>query len=134
MSPRSHTSAGKTGGLPQAQRRRPTPAYDRARDLPRLLALWPHEIDDGGLAGTTALVEKIRSALRQERVRGRSGHWCYDLNRHRALLGCYRAEVRRLANLRLAQRAAGNTFVMPRPGHDGSAFAARPETHLFREL
>lgn len=35
----------------------------------------------------------LRRALRLEWQRGRSGHWCYDLARHRNLLTVYRQEV-----------------------------------------
>ena len=134
MTHRSRPISPELQAAAKTRTRRPPLTYDRARDLPRLLALWPHEIEDAGLTGTTALVEKIRAALRQERTRGRAGHWCYDLNRHRALLGCYRAEVRRLANLELAARIADDTLTTRRPGVPGSALAARPEAHLLGEL
>lgn len=115
-------------------------AYVRARDLPRLVALWPDEITDLGIDGTMLLVEKIRATLRRERMRGKAGHWSYDLNRHRALLGCYRAEVRRLAALRLAARVTGDAFVAPRPRDmrppDVPSTPAAPgsEPHLLGEL
>ena len=67
-------------------------AYCRARDLPRLLAMWPHEVEDLTPAGHVRLVAKLRAALRAERRRGLSGHWTYDLARHRQLLAAYRAE------------------------------------------
>lgn len=66
--------------------------YCRARDLPRLLALWPDEIKDLSPAAHVRLVAKLRAALRAERRRGLSGHWTYDLARHRQLLAAYRAE------------------------------------------
>jgi hypothetical protein len=71
--------------------------YDRKTDLPRLLALWPAELMDLSLSGRTELVDRLKRALRQERQRGRSGHWTYDLNRHAALLAAYRAEIGQLA-------------------------------------
>jgi hypothetical protein len=67
--------------------------YDRRRDLPRLLPLWPHEIEPAGPAEHARLLARMRRALRMERQRGRSGHWAYDLARHAALLRAYRAEV-----------------------------------------
>ena len=73
-------------------------AYDRLRDLPGLIALWPEEIADMTTAGRSALIRKLRRALREERRRGVGGHWCYDLSRHAALLAAYRAEVRLLAD------------------------------------
>jgi hypothetical protein len=67
-------------------------AYSRARDLPKLIALWPHELDDHTLQGCLLVLAKLRSALRTERQRARSGHWSYDLNRHLGLLGELKAQ------------------------------------------
>ncbi len=52
-------------------------AYDRARDLPRLLALWPHEIADGPEPGRLHLLAKLRRALRAERRLARSPGVCF---------------------------------------------------------
>lgn len=61
--------------------------YERARDLPRLLALLPHEI------GSDSLVwSRLESALKRERNLGQAGHWAYDLGRHFALRVAYEAE------------------------------------------
>lgn len=65
----------------------------RARDLGRLVPLWPLEIEDRSAAGRQRLLAELRKALRSERQRGLSGHWTYDLARHRALLDAYRAEA-----------------------------------------
>jgi hypothetical protein len=73
-------------------------AYIRSRDLPRFLALWPHEIDDRTAEGGHRMLAKLRRALRAERRRARAGHWSYDLNRHLGLLSAYKGE---LANLGL---------------------------------
>jgi hypothetical protein len=81
-------------------------AYCRVRDLPRLLALWPHEIEDPSPAAHVRLVTKLRAALRAERQRGLSGHWTYDLARHRHLLAAYRAEHALLTAERAAVRRA----------------------------
>ncbi len=67
--------------------------YVRARDLPRLIALWPREIADESPQGRLRLLRKLRQTLREERRRGIAGHWCYDLARHAALLAAYRHEV-----------------------------------------
>lgn len=67
--------------------------YDRRRDLPRLLPLWPHEIAPDDLAEHARLLARMRRALRIERQRGIAGHWTYDLARHAALLRAYRAET-----------------------------------------
>jgi len=73
--------------------------YERSRDLVSLIALWPKEAQDHSLAGTTLIVEKLEKALRAERRRGLSGHWCYDLNRHAALISALKAERERLQSL-----------------------------------
>lgn len=68
-------------------------AYVRSRDLPRLRALWPEEIEDRTEDGTRRLLAKLRRALRAERRRARAGHWSYDLNRHLGLLSAYKGEL-----------------------------------------
>ncbi len=68
-------------------------AYQRARDLPRLLPLWPHELETIDLAQHARLLARMRRALRIERQRGRGGHWAYDLARHAELLRAYRLET-----------------------------------------
>jgi len=70
--------------------------YERSRDLPRLVALWPRELKDESAEGIGRVLEKLRRALRAERRRAMSGHWSYDLNRHLALLSAYKAEAARL--------------------------------------
>jgi Family of unknown function (DUF6477) len=67
--------------------------YVRARDLPKLLPLWPHEIETLSGADHARLLAKLRRSLRSERQRGLSGHWTYDLARHVQLLRAYRAET-----------------------------------------
>jgi hypothetical protein len=68
-------------------------AYVRSRDLPRLLALWPHEIEDRSEGGRLRLLARLRRALRAERRRARAGHWSYDLNQHLGLLSAYKGEL-----------------------------------------
>jgi len=67
--------------------------YDRARDLPKLIGLWPWELGDQTLAGHEQLLKLLRRALRRERQRGLAGHWTYDLARHTALLKAYQSEA-----------------------------------------
>jgi len=74
-------------------------AYLRARDLPKLIALWPHELDDHSPEGCRRVLVKLRSALRAERRRALSGHWSYDLNRHLGLLSAYKGELAGLSRL-----------------------------------
>lgn len=64
----------------------------RARELARLLPLWPSEIADTSLDGRRRLVAKLERALKAERRRGRAGHWTYDLARHAALLAAWKRE------------------------------------------
>src|SRR5262245_37367739 len=67
--------------------------YVRARDLPRLLPLWPHELITTTKAEHARLLARLRRALRAERQRGLAGHWTYDLARHAQLVRAYRAEA-----------------------------------------
>jgi hypothetical protein len=71
----------------------PKGSYVRARDLPKLVPLWPSEIKTTTQAEHARLLAKLRRALRAERQRGLGGHWTYDLARHAQLLRAYRAEV-----------------------------------------
>ncbi len=73
--------------------------YDRARDLPRLVAVWPADVADASLPARLRLLGKLRNALRRERQRGLAGHWCYDLSRHAGLLAAYRYEAAALAEM-----------------------------------
>jgi hypothetical protein len=68
-------------------------AYERARDLPKLLALWPNELEDRSPDGCRRILAKLRRALRAERRRALSGHWSYDLNRHLGLLSAYKGKL-----------------------------------------
>ncbi len=67
-------------------------AYERERHLARVIAVGPEEIADRSSAGRAAILRKLARALRAERMRGRAGHWSYDLNRHIALSQAYAAE------------------------------------------
>ena len=80
-----------------------TAAYLRSCDLLKLIALWPHELDDESQEGMFRVLAKLRRALRAERSRGLAGHWSYDLNRHLGLLSAYKRE---LAALRASRRKA----------------------------
>jgi hypothetical protein len=71
--------------------------YRRQRHLPALLALWPSELDDFGPKNTADIIKQLESALQAERRRGRSRHWCYDLNRHMALASALKGEQNILA-------------------------------------
>lgn len=83
-------------------------SYHRQRDLPRLLPLWPHELEPASLAEHARLLARMRRALRMERQRGISGHWAYDLARHAELLRAYRAEAaEHLCRVNAARRGTG---------------------------
>ncbi|GJM02809.1 MAG: hypothetical protein DHS20C08_13100 [Rhodomicrobium sp.] len=66
--------------------------YCRMKDLPSLIPLWPKQIEDFSEAGTQVIMNKLQSALLAERRRARTGHWAYNLNRHRALLTALEGE------------------------------------------
>jgi hypothetical protein len=83
-------------------------AYDRARDLPKLLPLWPLEIVTSKIADHAGLLARLRKALRAERQRGVNGHWTYDLARHAQLLRAYRAEA--TAYLRATARSRRRAY------------------------
>jgi hypothetical protein len=68
-------------------------AHFRTRDLPKLIALWPREIENQSKEGVLHILAKLRRALRAERTRGLAGHWAYDLNRHLGLLSAFKAEL-----------------------------------------
>ncbi len=78
---------------PQSHSDEGTHAYDRARDLPKLLPLWPREIASLNLADHARLLARLRKAPRAERQRGLSGHLTYDLAQHAQLLRACRAET-----------------------------------------
>ena len=71
-------------------------AYERRLHLPRLLPLLPSELADDSPAASRMILRRLARALRNERNRGRAGHWTYDLNRHIALAHAYAGEKRRL--------------------------------------
>lgn len=79
--------------------------YDRLRDLPGLLPIWPAELSDFSLEGTRKLLVALRKATRTERLRGSSGHWAYDLGRHLALVKAYKAESLRYREAYPAKRS-----------------------------
>ena len=87
--------------------------YDRARDLPRLVTLWPEEIADISPAARLRLVAKLQSQLRRERQRGLAGHWTYDLARHRQLLIAYQAEKKAAVRVCTGELASSSHGVRP---------------------
>ncbi len=49
-------------------------AYDRSRDLPRLLAVWPCEVEDSSENARLDVLEKLRRALRTQKRQADAGH------------------------------------------------------------
>lgn len=74
--------------------------YNRIEQLPRLIGLWPHEVEDCSETASERIVALLRKALRGERQRGIGGHWTYDVNRHMALSEALREENERLRILK----------------------------------
>jgi hypothetical protein len=89
----------------------PTASYDRLRDLPRLLRLWPAEVGKLGPGEQLWLVRRLSQILRTERQLGLSRHWSYDLSRHAALLRAWRAEQAKLTGA--VGLAAGQRLKQP---------------------
>jgi hypothetical protein len=105
--------------------------YLRTRDLPRLIALWPHELADQSPEGILLILSKLRRALSAERRRGLAGHWSYELNRHLGLMTAYKAELgsMRRAKLRLRRTAPGaarSTSAAAEAPNEDATLARRP--------
>lgn len=97
---------GRIRGLPPAGR----PADGgRADRLIRLIGAWPSELQDLTETGRRRVVDRLRRALCDERRRGLTHHWAYDLGRHAALLQAYREERAALeqASLSASRRGRG---------------------------
>ena len=77
--------------------RPPRLEHDRRTAIAKVLALWPHELEDESPGARHRILARLRQALRAERRRGLSGHWTYDLARHVELLRVYREELAAVA-------------------------------------
>ncbi len=73
-----------------AQLRHGEKDYQRMRDLPGLLHLFPGEVEALDRKG---ILNRLALALRAERRRGRANHWRYSLSRHIALRQAFRSEA-----------------------------------------
>lgn len=89
--------------------REPRADDERARELARLIPLWPSEIADTSREGRTRLIAKLECALKAERRRGRSGHWTYDLARHAALVRIWRHERAALSKQASSQKESARS-------------------------
>ena len=76
----------------------------RCEDIQRLLQAWPKEIADVSVAGRRRTVRRLEKALRQERCRGRAGHWTYDVARHQQLARLLRTEQTALQRCESCER------------------------------
>lgn len=70
--------------------------YDRQKDLPRLIPLWPEELTDHTKVGTKKIIEKIYIALQVERRKAKTSHWSYNLTKHIGLLAALKAEQKNM--------------------------------------
>ena len=75
----------------------------RLDTLVRLLPVWPAEIADVSLSGRTRIVARLARALREERRRGKAGHWAYNLARHAQLGSVWRQERAALKQLQRSE-------------------------------
>lgn len=69
----------------------PLTAY-RSVHLHALISISPDEAVDYSPRGKALILNRLRSRLKSERTRGKSGHWAYDLNRHLALSEAFKLE------------------------------------------
>lgn len=124
----SHSSCHRQSKRIRAHAPAPRPAlqgYDRARDLPRLLPVWPNEIAELTAEAHHRLIQRLRRALREERRRGLAGAWTYDLARHAKLYRALQAELA-ATPLPLSSSAA-STFRNERNDRTGGlAITAQP--------
>ena len=67
-------------------------SYDRQKDLPRLIAIWPSLLEDDTQEASRKIIEKIQKALQTERRKSKTGHWSYNLTKHIGLLTALKAE------------------------------------------
>lgn len=79
---------------------------ERRAELARLLPLWPAEIADLTMQGRRRIIATLSKALRVERVRGKAGHWAYDLARHVALSQNWKNECAALRSIEMRKSAA----------------------------
>ena len=76
---------------------------------------------------TAVLVLQLAAVLQRERQRSRTGHWCYDFNRHKSLASHYRTELERFVRLKLASgQPFSDGYTNPRP----STLLAGAEAHF----
>lgn len=82
--------------------------FERRNELAKFLPMWPVELADTSMRGRTKIIQRLRRAVREERKRGRAGHWTYRLGRHAALIKILAQERAALAEIERAIRCASN--------------------------
>jgi hypothetical protein len=82
------TSTNIIGNMIAADARR----YDRARDLPRIVSLFQHEMTDYSIAGIRHIIDVLERRHAGQRALAERGHWSYDCNQHIAILAALKAE------------------------------------------
>jgi hypothetical protein len=106
----------------------PAPQYRREVALPHLIPVGPADVSDCSIAGRTAIVQRLMRSLRGERVRGRAGHWSYDLNRHVGLVEALKYERHALRLLTGTAKSLAFAAGVPDIGYQcdrNKPFAAR---------
>ena len=87
----------------EAQVSRDANAYDRARDLKRIIP--GYETEAVTVAGAQKVIKRLLKEARTCARLSRLGHWSYDFNRHVAVLGALRAERKKRAELRRTEQS-----------------------------
>ena len=74
--------------------------------MARIVLLSAAAFADTSIEGAKHIVEKLEKISRNFAEAGRRKHWCYDTNRHIAVLAALQAERTTLARLENAEKAA----------------------------
>lgn len=75
------------------------PLFNRKLCLQRFLGLNKKDIETLSINMSMHIIQRLSQSLREERQRGRTAHWSYDINRHLALLQTLRNEQTILSRL-----------------------------------
>ena len=74
-------------------------AYDRYRDLAKLVPLWPEELSANSISAREGLIAKLERVCANERALGIAGAHRYHPTRHQAIIDALNAERVQLAAL-----------------------------------
>ena len=78
--------------------------YRRHIHLPKVLGLWPGELEDFSELGTRRIVARLLKKARKMRRAGEAGHWSYDCNDHQAVITAWMAEREHLEAMKAARQ------------------------------